>query len=325
LVREEKHFSSSMQNISFSQFDPHVLSELPIDLQNELRAQYSSKSRTLLSGFDKIMPRPLGKELANPLKGQSNLKGRRGRPPKNSPRFRKNSKAQINIAQKNSPAKATRCLFEKSELISDKLSSVQNISDNIKLADADQGCVLIDMPVKESEKDQLFNITPHDSSKLYDVDSIKLKNCTYDAKTSIAPVPIDSKYEMQSTSPEHKDFLDRKECPNDESLDISLENEENLLKSKDSIAELRTMLRKWVNSFVTPSYDDVETITNYFKSQVKENNLELAHLGLKSLCRTCLSSDHPENWTGAYNGIIREVQRTMVQCFGKRLSVNFKF
>jgi hypothetical protein len=130
---------------------------------------------------------------------------------------------------------------------------------------------------------------------------------------------------MQSTSPEHKDFLDRKECLNDESLDISLENEENLLKSKDSIAELRTMLRKWVNSFVTPSYDDVETITNYFKSQVKENNLELAHLGLKSLCRTCLSSDHPENWTGAYNGIIREVQRTMVQCFGKRLSVNFKF
>ena len=170
------------------------------------------------------------------------------------------------------------------------MGTVQNVSDKYEIAKSNQGCLLIDMPINDSEKDQLSNITKQDSSKLSEAESNKLKTFTYDAKTSIAPFPIVNKCEIQSTSPENiNNILDNKECPNKEELsNISSENED-LLKTKDSIAELRTMLRKWVSSFVTPTYDDVETVTNYFTSQIKENNLQFAHLGLKSLCRTCLS------------------------------------
>ena len=102
-------------------------------------------------------------------------------------------------------------------------------------------------------------------------------------------------------------------------------DDQAVLESETSIGELRLLFRKWVKSFVTPTYDDVESIINFFKGLINQNKIELVHMGLKSLCRTCLSSEFPENWTGAYNGIIKEVQRTMIQKIGKRLSVNFKF
>ena len=105
----------------------------------------------------------------------------------------------------------------------------------------------------------------------------------------------------------------------------SQSNSKATLDINNCIEDLRPLLRKWTKSFVTPTYDDVDTICNYFKSQITENNIEVVYLGLKSLCRNCLNADNPANWTGAYNGIVREVQRAMLRSYGKRLSVNFKF
>ena len=106
---------------------------------------------------------------------------------------------------------------------------------------------------------------------------------------------------------------------------VNNDRQTTALEFKSTIGEVRPLLRQWIKSFATPTYDDVETVANFFKSKIKENNLELVYLGLKSLCRNCLSSEHPENWSGAYNGIIREVQRTMLKLYGKRLSVKFEF
>ena len=97
------------------------------------------------------------------------------------------------------------------------------------------------------------------------------------------------------------------------------------LESKRSIAELRPMLKKWIQSFVTPTFDDVNSVANYFQNLVRENNLPLVYSGLKCLCRQCLNCEYPENWSGAYNFIIREVQTVMLKVYKKRLSVNFKF
>merc|ERR1712156_994770 len=224
--------SINTNNLSFSQIDPDVLSELPIEIQKELRNQFSSKITKPPSGFDKIMSVPSSKSNVNPKIQTKRKKG--------SPRTCKNSnKSTINASAKNTESKSTKCLFP------------------------------------NESKQQSENVCSEESDVTMDT------------------------HNTSDTKP--------------------------VLGSKNSIEELRQLLRKWTKSFVTPTYDDVETISNYFTSQISEKNVELVYFGLKSLCRNCLNSEHPENWTGAYNGIVREVQRAMLRSYGKRLSVNFKF
>merc|ERR1712156_1321251 len=97
--------SINKNNLSFSQIDPDVLSELPIEIQKELRNQFSSKTTKPPSGFDKIMSVPLSKKSNVNPKNQTKRK-------KGSPRTCKNSnKSTINAIAKNTESKSTKCLF----------------------------------------------------------------------------------------------------------------------------------------------------------------------------------------------------------------------
>ena len=289
--------SINTNNLSFSQIDPDVLSELPIEIQKELRNQFSSKTTKPPSGFDKIMSVPSSKQSNVNLKNQTKRK-------KGSPRTCKNS----NTTTKNTESKSTKCLFQNE---SNKIS--QN-SSNFTIDQKDY----FDEDRKITDHKQAENLTN-------DQLSIKTNESSENNNES-----VDNSDERIKHSSRQNDSKQQSENVCSEESDATMDTHNTsdtkpVLGPKNSIEELRPLLRKWTKSFVTPTYDDVETISNYFTSQISEKNVELVYFGLKSLCRNCLNSEHPENWTGAYNGIVREVQRAMLRSYGKRLSVNFKF
>ena len=317
--------SMSLANISFSQFDPNVLSELPIELQDELRAQFSSKTKNVPSAFDKIMATTSNRHCLNLQTSPVNLRGKRGRPPKNSPKIGKHSNKAINNGTNRiSPPRVKQCLFNEPEFISDEISRGLGSSECIDMENFNAAGTLANSATKTLNNLLASNINSSDTLPIDTRTQLTDVNTNTKRKNS---KQFDSDHEININSERTNILSDENnttQCT-EESLDASNDNQAAVLESKNCIEELRPLFRKWIKSFVTPTYDDVETIINYFKLKIKENKLELVHMGLKSLCRTCLSSEHPENWTGAYNGIVREIQRTMLMFYGKRLSVNFKF
>ena len=294
--------SINANNLSFSQIDPDVLSELPIEIQKELRNQFSSKATKPPSGFDKIMPVPSSKQSNVNPKIQTKRK-------KGSPRTCKNSnKSTINAISKNTESKATKCLFQNE---SNKMSLNSN---NFAIGQKeyfDEDRKITDPKQAENSSNDRISIKTNESSE-NDKESVD----NSDERIKHSSRQNDSKQQSENVCSEESD----------DTIDThNTSDTKPVLGPKNSIEELRPLLRKWTRSFVTPTYDDVETISNYFTSQISEKNVELVYFGLKSLCRNCLNSEHPENWTGAYNGIVREVQRAMLRSYGKRLSVNFKF
>ena len=291
--------SINHNNISFSQFDPNVLSELPIEIQKELRNQFSSKSNKLPSRFDKITTLQSNKQA-------SNAQGRRK---KGSPRsYKRSNKLSHKIVPNNLEFKSNKCLFQinadkiAKNSLSTSTSKEENICEKDKSIDHTNLEFVNQIALPKKDIAENTKIITDGSQKRRSNSSIQSSNSSGVENADSADISITS------------------ENPN-----TSLPEAKTALCSNNSIEELRPLLRKWTKSFVTPTYDDVETISNYFKSQISDNNIELVYLGLKSLCRNCLNCENPENWTGAYNGIVREVQRAMLHSYGKRLSVNFKF
>ena len=315
--------TNNINNISFSQFDPNVLSELPIELQQELRAQFPSKTRRNMTGFEKIM----GKSSSDQQRDQTGSRNKRGRPPKNDPKFCKNLKVKSKISNRTSPIKT------KNHSLADKAAQM---ADEITGAFVPKHDANTLNPMVYEDALLEINLKKHgENSEVLDyklgslTDSIVPNKDGKPSNENIRnedPNTIAQTNDIHTTSYTKNSMSDEADTENPEgSRDASVENETETLDSKHSIEELRPLFRKWIKSFVTPTYDDVDTISKYFKSQVKDNKIELVHMGLKSLCKMCLSSEHPENWTGAYNGIVREVQQAMLKFYGKRLSVNFRF
>ena len=297
-------------NISYSEFDPNVLNELPIELQQELRAQFSSKPQSTSTGFDKIMRKTSSKQSTDQFSYLRSKKSNNKRTLNKSPKdFKQKSNNKTRALCKTSPPKAKQSLFGPNGSNNDKMY-------NILTPEVNSGA-----SVNDNERDQIIINREM-------IDRASISECNPNNPSNVQNV-IPSCHEATSNSKKEP----VQSSNNSENESITLEetklqyksDNQAILESETSIGELRLLFRKWVKSFVTPTYDDVESIINFFKGLISQNKIELVHMGLKSLCRTCLSSEFPENWTGAYNGIIKEVQRTMIQKIGKRLSVNFKF
>ena len=104
-------------DLSFSQLDPEFLAALPPDLVAEVKQQYtkvvSSRPPEPSTAFDKIMRKiPPGSATMSKPSSPITSRKRRGRPPKNSPRFIKRSKK--GDPPPISPPKVARALFDES-------------------------------------------------------------------------------------------------------------------------------------------------------------------------------------------------------------------
>ena len=297
-------------NISFSEFDPSVLNELPIELQQELRAQFSSKPQLTSTGFDRIMRKTSSKQSTDQCSNLRSKKSNKKRTFNKSPKdFKQNGNNKVRAIGKTSPPKAKQTLFGNNCSNKDDTHNILTSEDNLGAStngnERDQ--IIINREMMDSASISEYN--PNSPPNVQN----EMPTCNETTSSNIKePAEMSSNTDNESITLEETKLQSK--CDN-----------QALLESETSIGELRPLFRKWVKSFVTPTYDDVQSIINFFKGLINQNKIELVHMSLKSLCRTCLSSEFPENWTGAYNGIIKEVQRTMVQKIGKRLSVNFKF
>ena len=286
------------KNMSFSQFDPTVLSELPLEIQKELESQFSSKPHKLHSIHSKIMPVALNKLPSV----QSKIQCKKN---KGSPRSCKNSKGPSIALGKNTESRPNKRLFETE---TDNVAKYSNSVNKLSTENKSEDVTNIDYKSDDNRSNVKAQANP----------SSKMSHNEGEEGGGSCSRHSDKNVESDNSQYTEKDVSIENE-------NKSQSNSKTTLDINNSIEDLRPLLRKWTKSFVTPTYDDVDTICNYFKSQITENNIEVVYLGLKSLCRNCLNADNPANWTGAYNGIVREVQRAMLRSYGKRLSVNFKF
>jgi DNA repair protein REV1 len=99
-------------NISFSEFDPNVLNELPIELQQELRAQFSSKPQLTSTGFDRIMRKTSIKQSTDQCSNIRSKKSNKKRTFNKSPKdFKQNGNNKARAICKTSPPKAKQTLL----------------------------------------------------------------------------------------------------------------------------------------------------------------------------------------------------------------------
>ena len=297
-------------NISYSEFDPNVLNELPIELQQELRVQFSSKPQLTSTGFDKIMRKTSSKQSTDQCSNLRSKKSNNKRTFNKSPKdLKQYGTTKTRAICKTSPPKAKQTLFGHNGSNNDEMHNILTSEDNLGASTNDNERDQIIMNRQMIDNASISEYNPNNLSNVQNV----IPSC-HEGTSNSDKEPVESINNIENESITLEETKLQYKCDN-----------QAVLESETSIGELRLLIRKWVKSFVTPTYDDVESIIIFFKGLISQNKIELVHMGLKSLCRTCLSSEFPENWTGAYNGIIKEVQRTMIQKIGKRLSVNFKF
>ena len=68
--------------------------------------------------------------------------------------------------------------------------------------------------------------------------------------------------------------------------------------------------------------DDLETVTKFLCDVVKENDLDLVYMSLKSLSRAAHESAS-QAWIQSYNRIVESVQAVMVNTHEKKLHTSF--
>ncbi len=222
-------------DLSFSQLDPDFLAALPEDLQAELKQQYSRKQTPASSprtAFDAVMNAESNWSEATPKK-------RRGRPPKNSPRFIKRSNK---TATKESAT--PRTLFE----------------------DA---------------------------------------NASPEPKKYPTPIKTEPARDEAGDSPK----------PEEESA-----KEEANLEGARKVPEVRDMLRSWFRSTDCPTEDDLKTVTKFLLEMADDDDLESVMLLLRFLLRNS-SSTESVHWRAGCRQIIDAVQAGVVARVGCKLSL----
>ena len=92
-VPAESTKDKNYDNLSFSQIDPSFLEALPLDLQDEIKQQLDKSTKTSNTAFERLMTNARLSPLKTSDSSSPKRQGkRRGRPPKNSPRYIKKSK-----------------------------------------------------------------------------------------------------------------------------------------------------------------------------------------------------------------------------------------
>ena len=280
--------NSNSCDISFSQVDQDVLSELPADLQLELTRHFArNKNKTNLqqkskSAFDAIMS-----VKNSPTKSTSptkTVKGKRGR-----------KKGSVNNDKK--------IRTESSTTMSPKKTIKKIVmSNNIDLEDNNS----VDMEV--------FNALPEDikseveaQMKRNEAKETKLNEVTFEASDS------------QET--------DNRNIAGEEKPNNDTKSSTPTFCGKTSIEDIRPLLKEWISSTDVPAADDINMLADFLASLIKSWNLDLVQILLKCLHRNIskLNRDVSASWRLSWQNLVTQVQNVMLICYGNPLFIAEKF
>ena len=296
---EASNQNSNSCDISFSQVDQDVLSELPPELQLELNRHFAGLDRDKeardrvqartsvqvksITAFDAIM----NVQNTSPSKL---AKGKRGRPKKGTT----NVKGALKAA---SPRKvAARATVSGGNIDLEDNSSV----------DLDVLAALPDDIKAEVESQMKRNEAKN--------------NRNASEKPTAPPQPI-TEYPAATETPETATASE---------VVVSGSNSEDGTPSfcgKTSIEEIRPLLKEWIKSADRPQFEDVNMLSDFLKELIKSWRMDVVQILLRTLHRNIdkLAPDMSADWRQAWSHLLVEVQNVMLMFYGNPLLVKESF
>jgi len=277
--------NSNSCDISFSQLDQDVLSELPTELQVEINRHFSvredqkkeaeNQTRTK-TAFDALMT------LTSPTK---NIKPGRGR-----------KKGSVNKSRKlNSPKKlllktVTSRNFDNEDHSSVDIDVFNSLPDDIKTeVQAQMFGGRLDSRSKESVVSESTETEATDKENGDEVPLCKNKGLqsTKVRKTGVEYLPS---------------FMGR-----------------------TGIVELRPLLKEWISSTECPVSDDINLLDDFFFDLIKCKEIDLVRILIKCLHRNILKRDDAELWKETWKSLVIKTQSVMKETYRKPLLITEKF
>ena len=296
---EASNQNSNSCDISFSQVDQDVLSELPPELQLELNRHFAGLDRDKeardrvqpktsvqvksITAFDAIM----NVQNTSPSKP---AKGKRGRPKKGTTNVKGALKAASprNVAAKATVSGGNIDLEDNSSVDLDVLAA---LPDDIKAE--------VESQMKRNEAKNNRNASE---------------------KPTAPPQPI-TEYPAATETPDTATASE---------VVVSGSNSEDGTPSfcgKTSIEEIRPLLKEWIKSADRPQFEDVNMLSDFLKELIKSWRMDVVQILLRTLHRNIdkLAPDMSADWRQAWSHLLVEVQNVMLMFYGNPLLVKESF
>jgi len=306
------HEEESSCDISFSQVDQGVLSELPEDVQAELRKHYNynqgkkSRQNQTKTAFDAIMKTSPVK--TNPSLGKG--KSKRGR----KKGLAKTSEVKSMNAER-SPNKPVQVEYD------NNLDLEDNNSVDMEVLDALPASIRAEVEAQMKSNAAIANL----KAKSVNSKSKSAKN-NPKASTSRALFEDSNSNSEPAWVPESKD----ESVIASEMKSTSQEVEQTSPPSfcgKTTITEIRPLLKEWIASSSQPLEDDIQMLTDFLKDLIQNWKIDLVQILLKCLHRNIgkQNSDHFQQWREAWGNMVQKVQTVMIQNYGNPLYIADSF
>eukprot|EP00092_Neocalanus_flemingeri_P019536 GFUD01021166.1.p1 GENE.GFUD01021166.1~~GFUD01021166.1.p1 ORF type:complete len:1198 (-),score=318.87 GFUD01021166.1:3570-7163(-) len=314
-------------DISFSQVDQDVLSELPADVQAELRKHYNKQEKKprgiqTKTAFDAIM-----KSSPNKTSPTKIAKGKRGRK-KGSVNASKGSKS-------GNPTKSPKKLGSKSgnPTKSPKKLVKREFENNLDIEDNNS----VDMEVLNALPASIRAEVEFQMKSNAAITNLKAKSISSKQKVSTSKQQASTSrvlFEDSNSNSEPAWVPEAKVDKEPETLKVdattSLESEKNGPPSfcgKTSVSEIRPLLKEWIATSAIPLLEDVQMLSDFFKDLIHNWKIDLVQILLKCLFRNIgkLDSNKSLLWREAWENLVQKVQTVMIQNYGNPLYITDSF
>ena len=303
-------------DLSYSQVDQDVLSELPPDLQRELSLHFGKNNEPTTSNkiknesrtaFDAIMTLKQSPDKSSPTK-----KGKRGRKKGSTNKLKSVSSSSTVVI---SPQKSVP-----------KLTPVSSVG-SIDLEDNDS----IDLDVLNSLPNDI-RVEVETQMKRNEESNVDTENgCETDTET--VEEETETETDEEETETEIETFVEEvvSEVKTDDDDDIKkvevVEANQPTFCGKSSLEEVRKMLKNWIYTTNSPTDDDLKLLTSYLSDLILDWKIDIVQVLVKCLFRNIsnLETSVSCDWRHAWSNIVMKIQAVMIDKYGSTLMIRDKF
>jgi len=350
------HGDSESQDMSFSQIDPHTMSELPLDVQNQLKKEFEWKARSKRpvktgvkagskSAFDAIM---VGRTSPIKSKGKGRGKGKKKVTVDKKASIRATVKVSSSVDIRNFDSDSNSGLPDDIDMdvfnalpqdIRNEFVKRSPVKSEKSAVQTKNSVEAIDQSIPEEVDIDVFNALPSEIQNELRRNSPKKVNMGASTSALVGtsrvsnPLREHDQFDHQDvkTSPKVEGNLDASSSKIEEGTINQISNTRDEVSEggpsfcgAKTIGEIRPLLKEWLKSTATPLMEDIEMIAEFLKELVKAWNLQLVEVVLRCLSRNIkLLSEDSSPWKGALTNLVEKVQVVMIQFYGSPLDVDY--
>ena len=291
-VNPPEEDNSNSCDISFSQLDQDVLSELPPELQIEINRHFSVNE-----GQEKRVANPAGTKTAfdalmTVTSPRKDIKSRRGR-----------KKGSVNRAKKlNSPK---------------KVGAKTAVFGHLETED-DGSCASVDIDVFNSLPE---NIKAEVAAQMKMLSGKIEPDNSKETTVGTSAETVDKKTEGPVKHRKGKKKVLREKRKYEE------ESQEYLpsFMGRTGLENIRALLKDWVSSTDCPVSDDLNLLDDFLLDLIKNREIDLVRILIKCLHRNILKRNRAELWKQTWKSLVIKTQSVMKAIYRNPLLITERF